>query len=101
MQYVTDFMQTYGTILLLGALAALNIIGVCIGVAVHRFNRRMDTIQKKIEHYLCVVLAEEEPEMPESEPVSVQEQQMREVIRQKRLQQEEAVFDAVLQEIFP
>ena len=53
----------------------------------------------KVEDYLNVILTEDSGK--EEPLVSRQEEQMRDSIEKKRKQQEEAVFNAVLKEIFP
>ncbi len=58
-------------------------------------------IQKKVQSYLEVVMEDAREEIQEPDPVSRQEQQMRESLEKKQQQQEEAIFDAVLKEIFP
>lgn len=57
-------------------------------------------IKGGVEQYLKVIMEESEEEVMD-EVMSGQESQMRQSIEHKRKQQEEAVFNAVLQEIFP
>ncbi|MCI6784170.1 MAG: hypothetical protein MR594_11220 [Lachnospiraceae bacterium] len=75
------------------------IIILQILVKVNRTGRRLQMIQEKVEDYLNVILTEDSGK--EEPLVSRQEEQMRDSIEKKRKQQEEAVFNAVLKEIFP
>ena len=59
----------------------------------------LQMIQGKVEDYLNVILTEDSGK--EEPLVSRQEELMRDSIEKKRKQQEEAVFNAVLKEIFP
>ena len=68
-------------------------------VKVNRTDRRLQMIQGKVEDYLNVILTEDSGK--EEPLVSRQEELMRDSIEKKRKQQEEAVFNAVLKEIFP
>ncbi len=76
-------------------------------IAIHmvrKLSRYIASIHEKVQEYLQVVLAdnEKEDEQPVAQHlVSEQEKQMMNSIMEKKKQQEEAVFNAVLQEIFP
>ena len=86
---------------ILAAMIILLMIMVCVGIhMVKRTNRMIREIKCGVEKYLKVILEDvQEEEVPDMMPL--QETQMRQSIEHKRKQQEEAVFNAVLQEIFP
>ena len=73
------------TVLLI-SLVVFYLIGVCFKTLLDVFDRQNAERQK----------AEEE-----ARTASTQEQQMRQSIQKKRMEQQEAVLDAVLQEMFP
>ncbi|MCI5620194.1 MAG: hypothetical protein MR355_01295 [Lachnospiraceae bacterium] len=105
MGYVEMLLQTYDMIVFvagIGVLALILFVG-CIGI--FAVNRRIKRLQRGMENYLKVILAEEESETEQEEDeartASTQEQQMRQSIQKKRMEQQEAVLDAVLQEMFP
>ena len=78
---------------------------MAVDTHVYRVSHRMGLVPKtadtprKVEDYLNAILTEDSGK--EEPLVSRQEEQMRDSIEKKRKQQEEAVFNAVLKEIFP
>lgn len=89
----------------LGVLFAIQMIMMMVAVImIKKLNRHVNDIHRKVVDYLEVVYSEEEEkgEQPVAQHlVSEQEKQMMNVIMAKKKQQEEAVFNAVLHEIFP
>ena len=94
-----NFMYEYANYIILAGMLLQMIIILQILVKVNRTGRRLQVIQDKVEDYLNVILTEDGTK--EEPLVSRQEEQMRDSIEKKRKQQEEAVFNAVLKEIFP
>lgn len=73
-------------------------------IMIKKLNRHVNEIHHKVSDYLEVILAEEDEQnvQPVAQHlVSEQEKQMMNAIIAKKKQQEEAVFNAVLHEIFP
>ena len=92
-------MQNSNLVLL--ALIILLMIMTCIAIhMIRKTSRMIAKIKGGVEQYLKVIMEESQEEVMD-EVMSGQESQMRQSIEQKRKQQEEAVFNAVLQEIFP
>lgn len=89
----------------LGILFAIQMIMILAAVImIKKLNRHVNDIHNKVADYLEVILAEEDEknEQPVAQHlVSEQERQMVNSIIAKKKQQEEAVFNAVLHEIFP
>ncbi|HCJ75280.1 MAG TPA: hypothetical protein DHV88_02415 [Roseburia sp.] len=94
-----NFVYEYANYIILAGMLLQMIIILQILVKVNRTGRRLQVIQDKVEDYLNVILTEDGTK--EEPLVSRQEEQMRDSIEKKRKQQEEAVFNAVLKEIFP
>ena len=94
-----NFVYEYANYIILAGMLIQMIIILQILVKVNRTGRRLQVIQDKVEDYLNVILTEDGTK--EEPLVSRQEEQMRDSIEKKRKQQEEAVFNAVLKEIFP
>lgn len=97
-------LERYQGIMLLAGLVLLVILAIAVLVMMHiqrKTNRMILGIQKKVQSYLEVVMEDAREEASEADPVSRQEQQMRESLEKKQQQQEEAIFEAVLKEIFP
>ena len=94
-----NFVYEYANYIILAGMLLQMIIILQILVKVNRTGRRLQVIQDKVEDYLNVILTEDGTK--EEPLVSRQEEQMRDSIEKKRNQQEEAVFNAVLKEIFP
>ncbi|MGN0342194.1 MAG: hypothetical protein ACI4DO_05310 [Roseburia sp.] len=102
MEYVETLLQTYDMIVFVAGMAVLMLILFVGCIGIFAVNRRIKRLQRGLENYLQVILAEDEQtEEEEERPASTQEQQMRQSIQKKRMEQQEAVLDAVLQEIFP
>lgn len=109
MNGVEMLLENYHMLILTGGLAGILLLILISCFGVFAVSRRLKRLQKGLESYLSVILAEEDE--PEEEPereteekiveVSTQEQQMRQSIQEKRMKQQEAVLDAVLQELFP
>lgn len=104
MEGLLTVLETYQSFLLLAGTILLMILMISVFVMMHmqkKTNRMIQGIQKKVQSYLEVVMEDAREEEQETDPVSRQEQQMRESLEKKQQQQEEAIFDAVLKEIFP
>ena len=94
-----NFVHEYADYIILAGMLLQMIIILRILIKVNQTGCRLQRIQNKVEDYLNVILTED---IQKEEPfVSGQEEQMRDSIEKKRKQQEEAVFNAVLKEIFP
>ena len=89
----------------LGVLFAIQMIMMMVAVImIKKLNRHVNDIHHKVADYLEAIYAEEEEksEQPVAQHlISEQEKQMMNAIMAKKKQQEEAVFNAVLHEIFP
>lgn len=94
-----NFVYEYANYIILAGMLLQMIIILQVLVKVNRTDRRLQMIQGKVEDYLNAILTEDSGK--EEPLVSRQEEQMRDSIEKKRKQQEEAVFNAVLKEIFP
>lgn len=105
MEYVEMLLQTYDMIVFVAGIGVLTMILFVGCIGIFAMNHRIKRLQRGMENYLKVILAEEEEQETEQEegerPTSTQEQQMRQSIQKKRMEQQEAVLDAVLQEMFP
>ncbi|MDE7063280.1 MAG: hypothetical protein K2O73_08570 [Lachnospiraceae bacterium] len=104
MEGLLTVLEAYQGILLLAGTVLLMILVISVFIMMHvqrKTNRMILGIQKKVQSYLEVVMEDAREEIQEPDPVSRQEQQMRESLEKKQQQQEEAIFDAVLKEIFP
>lgn len=104
MEEFLTVLETYQSLVLLAGTILLMILMIAVFVMMHiqrKTNRMIHGIQKKVQSYLEVVMEDAREEGQETDPVSKQEQQMRESLEKKQQQQEEAIFDAVLKEIFP
>lgn len=104
MKQVFELMQQYEYVGMAILLLVQMIMMVVMIKMVKKLQRYMESITGKVQSYLNIVLAEDEEDNADKQPenmVSVQEQQMRETLDKKKKQQEEAVFNAILQEIFP
>ncbi len=101
MNQILELLEQYLYLELLGLVLLQMIIMMSAIHKIKKLSRYVRSIRDGVEDYLDTVLSEEE--QPQTEPVHVvskQERQMKDKIQQKKRQQEE-VFDAVLQEIFP
>lgn len=94
-----NLVYEYANYIILAGMLLQMIIILQVLVKVNRTDRRLQMIQGKVEDYLNVILTEDSGK--EEPLVSRQEELMRDSIEKKRKQQEEAVFNAVLKEIFP
>ena len=94
-----NLVYEYANYRILAGMLLQMIIILQVLVKVNRTDRRLQMIQGKVEDYLNVILTEDSGK--EEPLVSRQEELMRDSIEKKRKQQEEAVFNAVLKEIFP
>lgn len=104
MEKLLTMLRDYQELFLLSGMILLVVVGIAVLVMIHmqrKTNRMIRGIQKKVQSYLDVVLEEAQEEPDGADPVCGQELQMRESIEKKKRQQEEAVFNAVLKEIFP
>lgn len=104
MEKLMTLLQEYQEMIMLAGLVLLTVTVIVMLAVLHmqrRTNRMIRGIQKKVQAYLDVVMEDAQEETGDAEPVSGQELQMRESIEKKKRQQEEAVFNAVLKEIFP
>lgn len=104
MEKLMTLLQEYQEMIMLAGLVLLTVTVIVMLAVLHmqrRTNRMIRGIQKKVQAYLDVVMEDAQEETADAEPVSGQELQMRESIEKKKRQQEEAVFNAVLKEIFP
>lgn len=102
MRTVLELLMTYADIGIL-CLAFLQMIMIIAVIhMVRRQGKQISKIQNKVLEYLEVVMEEESPagESPEH-VLSVQERQMTEALARKQKNQQEELFNAVLQEIFP
>ena len=94
-----NLVNEYANYIILAGMLLQMIIILQVLVKVNRTDRRLQMIQGKVEDYLNVILTEDSGK---EEPLeSRQEELKRDTIEKKRKQQEEAVFNAVLKEIFP
>lgn len=92
-----------------GMVALILIQMIILSVTIHltrKLTQYVKSIHEKVLDYLQVVMAEEMPveenvQADEQHVVSGQERQMVDAIAQKKKMQQEALFNAVLQEIFP
>lgn len=104
MSTVLEILTRYGlagVIILL--LVQMILIITAIGM-IRRLKKHVEMIQKKVQDYLAVVMEEEaetEPEDLEERVISGQERQMKESLAKRQKVQQEEIFNAVLQEIFP
>ena len=104
MSTVLEILTRYGmagVIILL--LVQMVLIITAIGM-IRRLKKHVEMIQKKVQDYLAVVMEEEaeaEPEDLEERVISGQERQMKESLARRQKVQQEEIFNAVLQEIFP
>lgn len=103
MQTILEVFSMYGN---LAVLILLLILMIMVGVGIRRvkqLKRHVEMIQNKVAAYLAVVMEEEEllPEEAPGHVISLQERQMKETVERKQKRQQEEIFNAVLQEIFP
>lgn len=85
------------------------IMMIVIVVKISKMHGYISEITQRVETYLDVVLQEADGESAGevtqcnflTDKMSVQEEQMRQTIERKQKKQQEAIFEAVLQEIFP
>lgn len=104
MEKLLTVLRDYQELFWLSGMILLVVAVIAVLVMIHmqrKTNRMIRGIQKKVQSYLDVVLEEAQEEPDGGDPVCRQELQMRESIEKKKRQQEEAVFNAVLKEIFP
>lgn len=104
MEKLLTVLQDYQEVIVLAGMILLLVAMIAMLMIIHmqrRTNRMICAIQKKVQAYLDVVMEEAQEETADADPVCRQERQMRESIEKKKRQQEEAVFNAVLEEIFP
>ncbi len=101
MNQILELLEQYLYLELLGLVLIQMIIMMSAIHKIKKLSRYVRSIRDGVEDYLETVLSDEdEPQTGSAHVVSGQERQMMDTIRQKKRQQEE-VFDAVLQEIFP
>lgn len=101
MKLVMDMMNAYALGIILVLLCMLMIMMLCMVHQIRKTNRSITEIKNKVAGYLKTVLAEAMEDTGEEEKLCKQEELMRASIENKKKQQQEAVFNAVLKEIFP
>lgn len=101
MKLVMDMMNAYALGIILVLLCMLMIMMLCMVHQIRKTNRSITEIREKVAGYLKTVLTEAMEDAGEEEKLCKQEELMRASIENKKKQQQEAVFNAVLKEIFP
>lgn len=104
MEAVLETLLKYKDVGVAGMLLLQMIMLLVAIFMVRRLSRYVRKIHKTVEDYINVIMEEEvetEQQTEIAHVMSGQERQMMETISQKKKQQEEEVFNAVLQEIFP
>ncbi len=104
MEVVLETLSKYKDIGITGVLLVQMIMLLVCIFMVRRLSRYVRKIHKAVQDYINVIMEEEVETEQQIEPqrvMSGQELQMMETISQRKRQQEEEVFNAVLQEIFP
>lgn len=104
MSTVLEMLTKYGTAgMVVLLLIQMILIFAAMGM-IRRLRKHVESIQNKVQDYLAVVM-EEEPEMEQTvsgeRVISGQERQMMESLARRQKAQQEEIFNAVLQEIFP
>lgn len=100
MEWFMDLVSRYAYIVILGLQLLLTMLVLRMGYSIRRTNRTILEIRSKVAGYLEVILQEPEEE-EEWHKTPKQEELMRASIENRKKQQQEAVFNAVLKEIFP
>ncbi len=103
MHTVLTWIRAYGDVGVF-CLVFLQMIMVIVAIRmVRRVKKDMAGIKDKVLDYLSVVMDEEEEEETQAQEhiISLQERQMKESLERKQKKQQEEIFNAVLQEIFP
>ena len=104
MSTVLEMLAKYGTAgMVVLLLVQMIMIFAAMGM-IRRLRKHVEMIQNKVQDYLAVVMEEDpEPEqvLPGERMISGQERQMMESLARRQKVQQEEIFNAVLQEIFP
>ena len=104
MSTVLEMLAKYGTAgMVVLLLVQMIMIFAAMGM-IRRLRKHVEMIQNKVQDYLAVVMEEDtEPEQVLSgeRMISGQERQMMESLARRQKVQQEEIFNAVLQEIFP
>lgn len=105
MKTVSEFLLNYAGVIIIVELAIMIAITITFQIksvrAARELNGTMNYITEKIKRYFQTILLEEDESEKVSVPASKQETDMRLSLEKKKKKQEEAIIDAVLQEIFP
>lgn len=112
MEKWVSFLQSHNEILTEAAIAALALVLIILLARIlkqiKRLNRSLSSITKNIQAYFDIIMQEEEPGQEQAQ-VSGKEMQERDgrsdgmestIEQERRKQEEEEVFNAVLQEYF-
>lgn len=104
MSTVLEMLTKYGTagMVVLLLVQMIMIIGA-MGM-IRRLRKHVEMIQNKVQDYLAVVMEEDsetEQAVSGERMISGQERQMMESLARRQKVQQEEIFNAVLQEIFP
>lgn len=91
----------YAYLVIMGLQILLTVLVLRMGYSIRRTNRSIVEIRTKVAGYLEVILEETAEEEEEWHKTPKQEELMRASIENRKKQQQEAVFNAVLKEIFP
>lgn len=104
MSTVLEMLTKYGTAGMVILLLVQMIMIIAAMGMIRRLKKHVEMIQSKVQDYLAVVM-EEAPESEQTDSgermISVQERQMMESLARRQKVQQEEIFNAVLQEIFP
>lgn len=101
MEEFMDVVPRYAYIVVLGLQLLLTVMILRVAYNIRKTNRSILEIRNKVAGYLEVILEDTEAESEEGYRIPKQEELMRASIENHKKQQREAVFEAVLEEIFP
>lgn len=101
MEGLMDVLLQYAYMAVLGLQLLLTGMLLHVAYSVRKANRSILEIRNKVAGYLEVILEDTEEEAKKTHRIPKQEELMRASIENRKKQQQEAVFEAVLKEIFP
>lgn len=101
MERLMDVLLQYAYMAVLGLQLLLTGMLLHVAYSVRKANRSILEIRNKVASYLEVILEDTEEEAKKPHRIPKQEELMRASIENRKKQQQEAVFEAVLKEIFP
>lgn len=101
MEWFVDMVTRYAYAVILGLQLLLLLAVLRMACSIRRTNRSIAEIRSKVAGYLEVIMEGAADETEEWHKTPKQEEVMRASIESRKKQQQEAVFNAVLKEIFP